>query len=208
MSRKNGKSVPREKETDGLAAAVILFICFCAAGVVGCLAVSGTDGQGVSALSDYLENYLALLVSGNAASPSVWSVAWELCRWPFLAFVLGFTALGIVALPAAFLCRGFLLGYAAAAFIKVFGSRGILLSGTVFGMTALVSVPVFFFVGALAFRRALRLAAGALRDRNARVFQPEQLLSLVPCGIFLLTAVLCQWALIPQLLAVVSGSFL
>lgn len=204
MSRKTGRSAPRNKGT-GVLAVAVLFLCFCAAGAVGCFAAGGVSGSGSDALSEYLADYLALLTAGEAAVPSVWSVAWELCRWPLLAFALGFTALGAAALPVVFLCRGFLLGYAAAAFIKVFGSRGALLAGTVFGMTALVSVPVFFFVGTLSFRSALSLAAGVPRDLGVPT---ERFWGMIPCGAFLLAAVLIQWAVIPELLSVLSGSFL
>lgn len=182
----------------------MLFACFCGAGVAGCLAVSGIGADGASSLGSYLSCYLSLVTAGEAAAPSVWSAGWELCRWPLLAFLLGFTALGAAALPAVFCVRGFLLGYAAAAFVRVFGNLGLLLAFVVFGMTALASVPVLFCVGCASFRSALELASGAMTERRA--IPLERLGELIPCGGILLLAVVLQCSLIPQVLIVVSGS--
>ena len=206
VSRKSGKAASGGKISDGLAGAAVLFVCFCGAGIAGCLAVSGMGADGVSSLGGYLSGYLSLVTAGDAAAPSVWSAGWELCRWPLLAFLLGFTALGAAALPVVFCIRGFLLGYAVAAFVRVFGSRGLLLAFAVFGMTALVSVPVLFCVGCASFRSSLGLASGMLAER--RTVQPlmERLGVLIPCGGLLLLAVVLQCSLMPQILAAVSGS--
>ncbi len=206
MSRRSGKAASGGKISDGLVGAAVLFVCFCGAGIVGCLAVAGTGADGVSSLSSYLSGYLSLVTAGDAAAPSVWSAGWELCRWPLLAFLLGFTALGAAALPAVFCIRGFLLGYAAAAFVRVFGSRGLLLAFAVFGMAALVSVPVLFCVGCASFRSSLGLASGVLTERRAIQSPLDRLLEFVPCGGLLLLAVVLQCSLMPQILAVVSGS--
>ena len=137
-------------------------------------------------------------------SPGIWSVIWELCRWPVLVLLLGFTALGAVAIPVVFCVRGFLLSYALASFVRVFGSTGIFAAFAVFGMAALVSVPVLFCMGAFAFSSSLRLAAGVLGNRQAGLFPREKLLGLIPCGVLLLLAVFVQWSVMPQLLLAVS----
>ena len=74
----------------------------------------------------------------------------------------------------------------------------------VFGMAALVSVPVLFCMGAFAFSSSLRLAAGVLGNRQAGLFPREKLLGLIPCGVLLLLAVFVQWSVMPQLLLAVS----
>jgi len=170
------------------------------AGLAGCLAVAWAGESGACALSDYLRGYLGLLEEGAAASPPVWAVVWELCRWPLLTFLLGLTAFGAVAIPAVFCARGFLLSYSIAAFVRVFGAAGTLAALAVFGTTALASVPVLFCVGLLAFSNSLRLAVGAAGNRPAPLLDRTRLRGLAPCGALLALAVTLQCLLMPQLL--------
>ena len=96
------------------------------------------------------------------------------------------------------------MSYALGSFVRVFGSTGIFAAFAVFGMAALVSVPVLFCMGAFAFSSSLRLAAGVLGNRQAGLFPREKLLGLIPCGVLLLLAVFVQWSVMPQLLLAVS----
>lgn len=200
VGKRPGKSVSGRLKADGLILTAVLFACFVGAGVAGCLAVSVAGEDGVDTLSAFLRDYLAVLEDGSAVSPSIWSVIWELCRWPALVLLLGFTALGAVAIPAVFCVRGFLLSYALASFVRVFGVTGIFAAFAVFGMAALVSVPVLFCMGAFAFPSSLRLAAGVLGSRQPGLFPKERLFGLIPCGGLLLLAVFVQWSVMPQLL--------
>ena len=204
VGKRPGKSVSGRLRTDGLILTAVLFACFLGAGIAGCLAVSVTGADGVDTLSAFLQDYLALLEDGSAVSPSIWSVMWELCRWPALVLLLGFTALGAVAIPVVFCVRGFLLSYALASFVRVFGATGIFAAFAVFGMAALVSVPVLFCVGAFAFPSSIRLAAGVLGNRQTGLFPREKLFGLIPCGGLLVLAVFVQWSVMPQLLLAVS----
>lgn len=208
MVRRSGKSAQGRNISDGLILMAILFLCFLGAGVAGCLAVAGAGEGGVSSLSSYLHNYCRLVSGDAAVLPSVWSVAWELCRWPLLTFLLGFTALGAVAVPAVFCVRGFLLAYSVASFVRVFGPVGVLAAFAVFGMTALAAVPALFCVGLLSFQTSLRLAAGVLGGRQGGVISKERLIGLAPCAGMLVLAVFLQWSVMPQLLSAISGALL
>lgn len=198
------KSASGRLKADGLIPIVALFACFVGASILGCWTVAAAGSTGIDTLSSFLRDYLNLLDDGSALSPSIWAVIWELCRWPALVLLLGFTALGAVAIPAMFCVRGFLLSYALASFVRVFGVTGIFAAFAVFGMTALVSVPVLFCMGAFAFPSSLRLAAGVLGSRQAGLFPKEKLLGLIPCGGLLLLAVFVQWSVMPQLLSAVT----
>lgn len=186
--------------SEGLAQAVVLMLCFLGAGLAGCLAVKLAGEDGVQTLDAYLRGYIEMLREGSAAQPALWSVIWELCRWPLLVLMLGLTALGAVGIPAVFCVRGFLLAYSIAAFVRVFGAEGVSCALVVFGMTALSSVPALFCVGALAFQSSLRLAAGVLEGRREAGVSPERLWGLIPCGALLALGVVLQYSLMPQLL--------
>ena len=202
--KKPGKAVSGRLKADGPFLTVVLFVCFLGAGAAGCLVVSAAGQQGVDSLSAFLRDYLSMLEEGSGTSPGIWPVMWELCRWPLLVLLLGFTALGAVAVPVVFCVRGFLLSYAMASFVRVFGAAGLFAAFAVFGMTALVSVPVLFCVGAMALPSSLHLAAGVLGGRPGGLIPRERLLGLIPCGALLMLAVFVQWTVMPQLLAAVS----
>jgi len=188
------------EDSEGLVQAVVLLLCFLGAGLVGCLAVKFTGGSGGLALDAYLQGYIEMLREGSAAQASLWSVIWELCRWPLLVLLLGLTALGAVGIPAVFCVRGFLLAYSIAAFVRVFGVEGLSCALVVFGMTALSSIPALFCVGVLAFQSSLRLAVGVLEGRRETGVALERLWGLVPCGGLLALGVVLQYALMPQFL--------
>lgn len=205
MGKRPGKSATGRLKADRSILLAVLFVCFVGAGAAGCLAVSVAGGEGAGALSSFLQDHLSMVREGGGSSPSIWSVMWELCRWPALVLLLGFTALGAVAIPAVFCVRGFLLSYALASFVRAFGAAGIFAAFAVFGMAALVSVPVLFCMGAFAFPSSLRLAAGVLGGRQATGFPRRELAGALACAGPLLLAVFVQWSVMPQLLAAVSG---
>jgi len=182
-----------------MAQAVVLLVCFLGAGLAGCLAVKLAGEDGMQTLDAYLRGYIEMLREGSAAQASLCSVVWELCRWPLLVLLLGLTALGAVAIPAVFCVRGFLLAYSVAAFVRVFGVEGLPCALTVFGMTALASVPALFCVGAISFQSSLRLAVGALEGRREGA-PLERLWGLIPCGGLLALGVALQYSLMPQFL--------
>jgi len=200
LKRRPGRGARAREGSEGLVQAVVLLLCFLGAGLAGCVAVKLAGEDGAQTLDAYLQGYIELLREGGAAQASLLSVAWELCRWPLLVLLLGFTALGAAAIPAAFCARGFLLAYSIAAFVRVFGARGLPCALAVFGMTALASLPALFCVGALSFQSSLRLAAGVLEGRREAGVSLERLWGLVPCGMLLALGTALQYSLVPQLL--------
>lgn len=187
---------------------IILLICFLASGLCGCLLASAAGESGGAAISSFLKSYLALVSDGSAVSPSGWNVLWELCCWPGLVFVLGFTALGAAAIPALFCVRGFLLTYAMSSFYRVFGSAGTITVFTVFGVSALFSVPVLFAVGRVAFSSSAELASGALRERVPGM-RIKMYADCVPACVGLIgTGFFAQLTVMPQLLQLASEKLL
>lgn len=185
---------------DGLIPTAVMLFCFLASGAAGCLIAASAGSNCTTSLSEYLQNYLALFAEGETVMPSIWAIAWELGRWPLLVFLLGFTALGAIAIPAVFCVRGFLLAYAIASFVRVFGNSGLLMAFAVFGMAALVSVPVLFGLGAVMFPSSLRLAVGVFGERPVGPGLRERFAGLAPCCALIALAVFFQWAVMPQLL--------
>lgn len=84
---------------------------------------------------------------GEITAPALASLVWDTVRWPLLALLLGFTALGLLGLPLLFAVRGFLLAFSIASFVRLFGGAGCLLALLVFGVSGALSVPVLFVLG-------------------------------------------------------------
>ncbi len=137
----------------------------------------------------------------DAARPSFSALLWDAARWPLMALLLGFTALGVWMLPLLFAVRGFTLGYCVAGLTAALQGDGLLLSAVVFGFTGLVTVPIFFGFGVQSY-----LAARQIRGRlfasmiNRSLYPPsfwaKTLLGLG--GVFLCAFV--EFSLFPTLL--------
>lgn len=121
--------------------------CFLLGGLVGCLLASHIGGGGQESLAAYVEGFLRAAQAGEITAPALASLVWDTVRWPLLALLLGFTALGLLGLPLLFAVRGFLLAFSIASFVRLFGGAGCLLALLVFGVSGALSVPVLFVLG-------------------------------------------------------------
>lgn len=92
-------------------------------------------------------DFFAPLRRGRLQRLRLASLVWDTVRWPLLALLLGFTALGLLGLPLLFVVRGFLLAFSIASFVRLFGGVGCLLALLVFGVSGALSVPVLFVLG-------------------------------------------------------------
>ena len=120
--------------------------CFLLGGLVGCLLASHIGGGGQESLAAYVEGFLRAAQAGEITAPALASLVWDTVRWPLLALLLGFTALGLLGLPLLFAVRGFLLAFSIASFVRLFGGAGCLLALLVFGVSGALSVPVLEFL--------------------------------------------------------------
>ena len=199
--RKMGRRFRSAPAWDGLTRLAFLAVCF-AVGALGGFFFSGWTGEN-PALLEYLNRYFQMAGQGNGVDPSLWSSIWDLVRWPLAAFLLGSTAFGIVGVPVLLGVRGFLLSFAAATFVRLFGLSGMAVSLAAFGVTALVAVPVLFAVSADAFRQAQGRLSG---DRPPTWRQRLQ--AFPPCAGLLVLAVALQQTVMPALLCAVCARLL
>lgn len=186
---------------DGLTRLAFLSICF-VVGALGGFFFSGLTGEN-TALLDYLNRYFQMVSQGNGVDPPLWSSIWDLVRWPLAAFLLGSTAFGIVGVPILLGIRGFLLSFAAATFVRLFGLPGMAVSLAAFGVTALVAVPVLFAVSADAFRQS----QGRLSGERPPTWS-QRLQAFPPCAGLLVLAVALQQTVMPALLTTVCARLL
>lgn len=183
---------------DGLTQLVFLGVCF-AAGTLGGFFFSSWSGDD-PALPDYLRRCFEAAGQGNWPEPSLWSSIWELGRWPLAAFLLGSTALGAAGIPLLLGARGFLLSFAVATLVRLFGLPGMAASLTAFGVSALAAVPVLFVVSSDAFCQSLGRLSG---ERPPAWGQRAR--ALTPCAGLLVLAVALQQTVMPALFTAVCA---
>lgn len=177
----------------GFGSLVVLLICFWLGSVAGFLL--GVSAQG-SGIADFFSDYFQLAAQGEIHA-SFLSVLWNCVRWPLVVALLGFSALGIVGIPVAFLLRGFLLSYAAASLAVSFGAQGVMVSGVLFAVTVLFEIPILFLFGSESFSASLgSLSASVPTVRKG--YRPEVVLS---CLGLTTVAIALQWSVAPSLLS-------
>lgn len=183
-------------------ALLCLTVCFAVGGVGGCIFAGRLDADTQTRLLDYFSSYFAVLEGDEAVGLSSLSAVWEIIRWPLLTFFLGFTALGVIGLPVVFCVRGFLLSYAVAVLVRLYGITGLAISLAVFGVSGFLVLPALFTLGVDSFRGAGAMAV-KLAGESKRTFSPERgrLLRAGCCGALLAVASALQLRLTPVLLA-------
>lgn len=190
-------------QTAGVLILGILFLAGSAAGCVSAGLLRVEDGQ---ELLNYLNGYSESLRDGGVHA-GFWSVLCQTVRFPLMAFLLGLTALGVVGIPVLFAVRGFLLCYAVSVFYRLLGVSGLLPAFCLFGITALLWMPVMFRLGVQGLLGAHGLLRRALG--NGRYPLPYNSSYFVSCALCAAALVLCaglEYLMVPTLLQVVSRS--
>lgn len=143
-----------------------------------------------------LEGY-ALALDAQVGAVSFWDTLWDVGRWPLLVWILGSTALGRWMVPAVFFARGFFLSFAVAG-LSAASQGGVLLAFCLFGLGALVSLPVLFLLGNQCWEMAGQIRGrlfATLSDYPRRYWRG----SLIALGGLVLCALAEYWWL-PMLL--------
>ena len=160
-------------------------------------------------LRAYLERFLRSAGEGGVEPAGLLSQLWAVLRWPLLALVLGFTALGVLGMPLLFAVRGFLLAFSAAAFVQVFGSAGCLLAFLVFGLSGCLSVPALFVLGTQGLAASFRLAGRSLGEGKApSPYGRAYFLRCGGCAAALCVCLFLECFAVPGLVAGVAGAVL
>lgn len=189
---------------DGLVPLLLLGLCFFLGLVFGlCFSMLRQDSK---ELSNYLSEYFQTVGESGSLNISIWSVIWDLARWPIFAFLLGFTALGVVAIPALLIVRGFLLSYAVTTFVGLFGTDGLAAALAAFGVTALLLIPVLFVIAYDGLRSSMVRLAGGTEEAAPRPVR-QRLTIFAPCAGIIVLAMVLQWMAMPALLSAVCARF-
>ncbi len=132
------------------------FVCGSAAGTFlsAGLRPDGWAGEAVS-------GYFAALENGGAVTDLA-AVYWWLAKYHVLAFLLGFSMLGVPGIPALSFARGFSLSFTMALLVRSYAANGAIAGALLFGAAALFSVPLYFLIASAALEASLELTRRGL----------------------------------------------
>lgn len=177
---------------------LLLLICFLSGALVGfAMAYFGEHSDDLGA---YLQDYLSLAARGDLDLSFI-SVFWDCIRWPVFVIAFGFTALGVLAIPAVLLVRGFLLSYTATCFAVLLGWSGLAAAAVLLAAAVFLVLPVLLILGCEGLRASCARLPGALNGGERR-FRPE--IVLPGAGLSVVAAAL-QWTVVPLVFSAVCA---
>lgn len=169
-----------------------LLCLFFAAGILaGFLARRTVKSDDLSALGGYVSEYAALTAQQPA---DIISVVWAYLRYPAAAFLLGFTAWGVMLLPLLCTAQGFFLSFSVHCFAASMGRGGVTLALAALGLRCLFVLPCLLVTASDSFQSAWCRAEKQKPEHRDRR-------RLMLCLFVLLTGTVAECALVPKLFA-------
>lgn len=139
-----------------------VFLC---GGLLGCLYANRLTDSGGSAVAVYLSDWLRLL-QGGALETSFFPVLRERMLLWLAVTVCGLTGLGLIGVPVICAEKGFFLCYAVACFCRSMGGQGMVSAAVLFGLPALIWLPLLLMLGCQSLKSALLLLGRVLGENS------------------------------------------
>lgn len=191
---------------EGTPALVVTAAFFTLGGLTGGLLAFRAAGGGVEAMSTYLEHFLETAQAGGLELP-VWpELLWRSLRWPLAACLLGFSALGILGIPALCSMRGFFLAFSIASFAQAYGRDGLAVAFLLLGIPGFLSIPALFMLSVQSFSSACTLAGRS--GRREFPFHREYFFRCGMCAAAAGVSFLIELYLVPVLVSGAASAIL
>lgn len=189
---------PRARRAAG--ALVCLSVCFLAGACLGQVLSRADPDSAAPALRQSLSDYYRNRESAHISLSLTLLTLWTWFRGPVLAYLWGFTSLGVPLSCLTAAAYGFLLSFSVGCFAAAFGWAGVPLSASAMGIRVLVTLPCFFVLSLTSMERAawlFRLASGRPRRTETR---PDRRGAVVLCAAVLLAGAALDLFCTPRLL--------
>ena len=154
-------------------------------------------------LNGYLYDYVTVVEKQSVNAKTVVSMASLYMRYPLLAFLMGFTSIGIFSLPLISAAFGLFFSFAVCCFVAAVGVDGVFLALAVLGLRCLVTLPCFFVLAVPSLRMSAVLASASFgRGRRGApvAYDKTWWLRLICCGVVLLAGMCVDMVCSPWLL--------
>ena len=152
---------------------LILAVMYLAGVLIGQVLAGRVSLNLQAELQRYLADYLLLNREQIYAAETAWNTLMLYIRYPMMAFLLGFTAVGVFFLPVLAFLFGLGLSFSVGCFTAAFASDGMLLCCATFGLRVLITLPCFLTLAVpawIASRQLLLLSFGRGRRSMAVMF--------------------------------------
>lgn len=187
---------------EGTPALVVTAVFFALGGGAGCLLAFRITGAGAEAMTAYIERFLTIAQAGGLNVPELPELFWRSTRWLLAAFLLGFSALGVLGVPVLCSVRGFFLAFSIASFSQAYGLDGLGAAFFLLGLPGLLSVPAFMLMATQSFSSSCVLAGRFGRRENP--FHREYFFHCGVCVAAVCVSLLLERYLVPKLISGVA----
>lgn len=156
-------------------ALLVLGAAFAAGALLGLLAASLIGQESCESLERFIRSYVRLTPEAPLTLGGFFHTLWFFVRLPLLLLLTGFSALGVLVIPATLLWKGFSFSFAVSALVLLYGLPGLALAAVCFGLADLVFIPLLFWVGGWNWELSCHLAFGRPLDEGwpaARIAVP------------------------------------
>lgn len=157
-------------------------------------------------LGQYLTGYSQWMVHADASPVSFLNAVSLYFRYPFFAFLFGFTSLGIILIPLLCATEGFFLSFAVTSFVSAMDKGGILVALCALGIRCVVTVPCILFLAVCAMDASeqLRLRGSFGYHKNRGIYDSAYFARFGVCAAVLFFGALLETAVVPRLFELID----
>ena len=187
---------------------LLLALAFLAGALGGHLYAGSCGEEAWEALGQYLGDYCRLYDGGGV------EISWLSCvvmyfGYAVLLFLLGFSAAGVVLIPALSGVFGFFTMYTVSCFVRCYGRAGAALALGAMVVRLVFTLPCFFLLAEAAWPLSTELFAlsfGRGKRSSPVLYGSRYFLWFVLCAVILALGVFCERLLTPLLFRLALGA--
>ena len=187
---------------------LLLALAFLAGALGGHLYAGSCGEEAWEALGQYLGDYCRLY-DGGGVEISLLSCVVMYFGYAVLLFLLGFSAAGVVLIPALSGVFGFFTMYTVSCFVRCYGRAGAALALGAMVVRLVFTLPCFFLLAEAAWPLSTELFAlsfGRGKRSSPVLYGSRYLLWFVLCAVILALGVFCERLLTPLLFRLALGA--
>lgn len=192
----------------GLVRLLLLALAFLGGALAGHLYAGSCGQEAWEALGQYLGDYCRLY-DGGGIEISLLSCVVMYFGYAVLLFLLGFSAAGVVLIPALSGMFGFFTMYMVSCFVRCYGRAGAALALGAMVVRLVFTLPCFFLLAGAAWplsTELFSLSFGRGKRSSPVLYGSRYFLWFVLCGVVLALGVFCERMLTPLLFRLALGA--
>lgn len=195
------RTIRMKKPGSATVSLILLAALFLLGGLAGDMYSRSCDEVSRAALREYLSDY-CFLYSQNGENSSLLRCVVLYSGYVCVAFLMGFSSLGVILTPVLSAVFGFSSFYTVSCFTQTYGGSGVVLAAALIVIRLLFALPCFFLVASEALPLSFRLAALTV-GRSKRIeplfYNSRYFILFALCLAALCVGICCERLLTPLL---------